>query len=265
MCRGAVTRVGTVPGARLLVGVSIALACAGETLAAQEITGRVLDSETRQPIATAVVSLVDSAGISRRATITTASGAFRLATERTGAIRLKVQRLGYETALIDHFVPDGERVAIEVLLDVSAIEMDSIMVRIGREPGREGFERRRALGEGFFLDPAEVRSARTWRGPGELLRNAPGFNLSFPGGWAQPWSYRGSGCLVTYIDHTRFRHTFAGGFPRNLHEELYHRDVVGVEAYAQFSDVPPDLQPLAHPADSARRCGLVIYWTRRGW
>ena len=78
----------------VLVGVAVGLAVAPLVAGAQAVRGVVRDSALAQPLAGAIVSLVDSLGNATARTIADGSGAFAL-TRASGALRVRAIRIGY--------------------------------------------------------------------------------------------------------------------------------------------------------------------------
>jgi hypothetical protein len=62
---------------------------------AQTVHGRVTEAESGEPVAGAIVLLLDESGARRNATLSDASGAYRIMAPGAGTYRLRVERVGY--------------------------------------------------------------------------------------------------------------------------------------------------------------------------
>jgi hypothetical protein len=234
------------------------------SVSAQVVRITVSDQGSGGPVAGAMVRVENAEGVLVRAGFTNGRGVVRL---RTGAGRFAVSaaRSGYLPGRARVEVAEGEMV-LEMLLVASPLALDTLRVVAdadGPEMGRQTFERRRASGIGVFLDSAYVAQKRaTW--PGDLLYSVPDVDVFTsardPYGYRRPATRRGWRCLVTLVDGL----PYYGAWPANgpLEQSLRRGDVVAVEVYREFSEVPRELHRYAW---GERRCGLVLYWTRLGW
>ncbi|HEV3049163.1 MAG TPA: Plug domain-containing protein, partial [Longimicrobium sp.] len=118
-----------------------------------------------------------------------------------------------------------------------------------------------SLGMGVFLDSAVV--AERSRGaiyPADVLRGVPGLRLRHPGGRSTvAGSVRGWGCMVTLVDG----HPMTFVYPREMHHFMETNDVLAVEVYREFSEVPEEFRIHAH--SGIFPCGVIAYWTRVRW
>ena len=112
------------------------------TLAAQGITGTVTDRESGAPIATAMVVLLDDAGDRLHWVLTDRDGTFRLRAPAPGTYRLRVDRIGLRSEVLDGVrVEEGETVSLRVEVGSRAIELPPVEVEAARLceiPDREG-------------------------------------------------------------------------------------------------------------------------------
>lgn len=102
----------------------------GAPLSGQTIQGRVLDQENQEPVATALVRLLDDAGEVRRVSAADSLGAFTIRAHAPGTFRLEVERIGYEllsTPLLDAPNSDGIY-PLELLLERSPIPIPGLEV-----------------------------------------------------------------------------------------------------------------------------------------
>ena len=78
----------------------------GGGLSAQQaatVLGRVLDQETRAPLQGAFVALMDEGGVRRAAVLSDQTGRFVLRAPAPGTFRLRVERIGTESACSEFF------------------------------------------------------------------------------------------------------------------------------------------------------------------
>jgi hypothetical protein len=103
--------------------------------AAQVVTGRTLDSATREIVPATLISLLNIAGDSLHAMLSDGDGLFRLSVPGAGSYALRAQRLGYADLTTTQFLvrPD-EIVTVEVLLGADPIDLEPLAV-VGRRSG----------------------------------------------------------------------------------------------------------------------------------
>ena len=214
---------------------------------------RALDGK---PIAGARVSLLNSEGEAR----SNERGEFVLTGLPLGTHTVEARAIGYVPGqeIVD-IVQFRRQPAELTLLDVSAFMLDTVRVAAVRRleaTVRAGFERRRKMGIGIFLDEAALDSARAMTFK-DLLRRTPGVrfvrgnriedswdeHVEFTNGQGQP-------CLpVIYLngaqlvqDRTDLDVLVPASTVQRI--EVYHR---GVALPAEFA--------------SSDRCGVLAIWT----
>jgi len=101
------------------------------------ITGRVVDSATRQPLASVQVVLSD-AGIGA---LTDTNGRYTLSNVPAGPVTIRVQMIGYSPSQRQVTVTDGAVVTADFDLSVQALALDEVIVT-----GTAGGQQRRAIG-----------------------------------------------------------------------------------------------------------------------
>lgn len=242
-----------------------ALLCSSDLAAQQVVRATVLDAVTGTPLAGALVRLETETGALSQAEFTDARGAVRLRYRNPGRYLLSAERSGYdrtETRLLLRL--DGD-MAAELRMRPSPLALDTLRVvaeATGPEVGAETFRRRRSSGRGVFLDSAYVdQRDATW--PGDFLRSVPGIEvrlMSGRGGIRRPTTRMGGRCLSTLVNGL----PYYGGWPgsRALEQTLQASNVVAVEVYREYEEVPPELRRYARRNGV---CGLIIYWTEDGW
>lgn len=96
------------------------------------ISGRVFDRESQQPVADAFVEL----GGTNHGALTNAEGVFRIRSVLGGSYALVVSHIAYGAHQQDLVVPQGGDIAIRVSLTSEAIELDALVVEAESERDR---------------------------------------------------------------------------------------------------------------------------------
>jgi hypothetical protein len=238
---------------------AFAFAAPPTTGGAQSVSGRVVDAETRLPVAGAEVVLLDSAVAEVRRSETDSLGGFFFRVQVEGSYALRVSHLAYARYHSDP-VPVGaaEAVTLEVRLGRTAIPLDPIVVTARSSTRLAEFHQRRITNAfGRFITEEEIER-RSPVQTSDLLRVVPGISLS-------PVRVRG---------RTVNRVMLAGSFGRcepafyvdgvrllaqsgSVDEVLIPATVAGVEIYSSSAGAP------VMYADS-RGCGSILFWTRTG-
>jgi len=234
-------------------------ALVGPSAAAQTLVGVVSDSAQR-PIYDADV-IVGSTGIRAR---TDSSGRFTVRLQRGGLTEVKVRLVGYRQFIDTVRVPafGAERLAIR--LERLPPRLSTIVVtdrRVCAETALSGFECRRDSGIGYFRDAGELRAMRPERW-GEMLDGLPGLR----------WRMKrdGNGWEVGPPPSRCQRQIYNGRMPQWLTNEERKaddfwtpNDVVAIEYYPEYREVPPQYQRYAWwPPVMGQPCGLIVYWLR---
>lgn len=244
--------------------LAAALLCSGE-LRAQSLRATVTDAGTGAPVAAALVRLQTETGTLSQAEFTDARGTVRLRVRNPGRYVVSAERSGYEVERTTLLLRMDAETPVALRLRPSPLSLDTLRVvaeATGPETGNETFARRRGGGRGIFLDSAYVAQRdATW--PGDFLRSVPGIEvrlMSGRGGYRRPTTRMGGRCLATLVNGL----PYYGGWPgaTALERTLQASNVVAVEVYRVYEEVPPELQRYARRAGV---CGLVIYWTEDGW
>jgi hypothetical protein len=239
-----------------------AAALAASPADAQTIRATAVDAATGAPVAEALVRVEAADGTLVASGFVNEAGVAVLRVRQPGSYRVRAQRGGYHEAAVQVDAGGGQ-VAAELRLARRPFVLDTLVVygRQRNERGRQGFERRRSLGLGVFLDSAVL--AERSRGavyPVDVLRGVPGLQLRNPRGRSTvARSVRGWGCMVTLVDG----HPMTFAYPREMHHFMGTRDMIGVEVYREFSEVPEEFRIYAH--DGIYSCGVIAYWTRVRW
>jgi hypothetical protein len=100
---------------------------------AQHVRGTVYQSDTRVPVAGALVILIDEAGRQRVTVLTTESGGFIMNAGAPGRYALRVERIGFRNVFTPHFdLAAGQTVEQEVLASPQAIVLEGITAEARR-------------------------------------------------------------------------------------------------------------------------------------
>jgi len=210
---------------------------------AGSISGFVRDTAGR-PLADAEVT------VNERRARTDSSGAFRIADLLAGSYEVRARRIGHIPEVKSVVVREGESASVVFALRRRPVMLDTI--RVTAECARfrfEGFVCRRRAGHGAYFDVDAIDSINP-RFPQDILRDLPGFRVVAVRNGLGVEPLTGWRCLVQ----------LANGAPISLQNPLpkWPNEIIGVEAYARFDDVPPEYQ---HYAWRGKRCSLIVYWT----
>jgi hypothetical protein len=208
------------------------------------------------PIEGARVSLLSGAGEAR----TNGRGEFVLQGLPYGTHTIEARAIGYVPGQeIADIVEFRQGLAEIVLLDVSAYLLDTVRVAAARRldaVAREGFERRRRTGSGYFLDESVLDTIRaiSFR---DLVRRVPGIrftrgnrlddiwreHIEFSSGQSQP-------CLpAIYLDGARLIND-----KTDLDVIIHPASVRRIEAYFRGVAIPAEFA-------SSQTCGVLAVWT----
>ena len=242
------------PKAWLLVATLVATLAAP---ARAQIVVTVRDGRSGNPVPSALVRTLDSNG-NLLASATTELQGQAVFPETEGVISVSVEALGYVSTTVR--LTDRN---LEVRLETDALKLDSIVVEADPAdflPGRMQFAQRRAGGEGLFLDPMDV-GLKSKYGVLEIFRGLDelGVRRRMLGRFKKIESTLGNGCFEYRLDNLRVREP---DWQRPPLSSLLPKDIVAVEIYRYFGEVPENLR---HLAGREQLCGLVIIWTRVGW
>jgi hypothetical protein len=231
--------------------------------------------------------LLDSALVvvnGRDTMATRADGTFgRQVAWQPGPNPITVTRAGYQPLAVDLWVDSGNvEVAVRLTLAPAAVQLAGVEVSgtaVDQGLARVGFDRRRDIGLGTFLEYEDLVSRRhavqTWV---DLLRGVPGVTmLPNPAGYGGvvpsltgmrsmrgQVSGAGAGCIVPriYVDG---RLAYDPDPTRDL-GDVYDLvsgaaqpgDVVAIEVYRRASEVP------AEYGGAQAGCGAILVWTAVG-
>lgn len=214
------------------------------------IEGRVVDRITADPVAEAVVLVVE-VGIADTAD---ADGRFGRIALPDGSYTIEIRRIGYVGAQWELELHGGVVLTHDFELEPTATPLAPAFVSdtaVERRAGLAGFERRRLRGGGQYMTQEQIESRGAAYSIGDLLRTLNGLRMACSLGGCRIWMTRFNGMCRP--------HFFADGIPAaaSTVERMPVQDLFGVEVYS-FSNVPMEFQ---RPDID---CGVIAIWTRRG-
>lgn len=245
-----------------------ALGLGASSLDAQTLRGRILDSESGQPVMLAYVGLLAEGRDMVVAALASNSGDFEITAPEAGGYFLYVSRQGYQTLMDGVFELGDEGVFdLQIGLKPAPIELDPIDVSAERRDVNpleaNGFYDRAVTGLGTLLIREEIER-RAIDKVSDALRNIPRLDIDdsrpltgSPDVMRNPaiWYMRGgTRCAPTlYVD----RHVVATGGqqPVRLDDYTTPSEVEAMEIYIRSSEVPVGFDELSN-------CGVILVWTR---
>lgn len=232
--------------------------------AAQELRGELLDTDTRRPVAMALVALLDTTMTVVHEVVTDEAGGFTLRAPRAGAYVVVAERIGYRRAVDGILRLDaGETREVEFFIRPEPLELGSLLVTARRDRTEfilesVGFFDRMRLGHGHFITPSRLAEQRAFN-TRDLLRSIPrvtvqdnglrGVSVFFRGGASGQCTPQGwvDGVMVTTTPT-------APGFV--LEEVVSIEDIEAMELYPGAASVPQRFGGIN------AGCGAIIIWTR---
>jgi hypothetical protein len=248
-----------------LLGSVLLAALVDAPLAAQTLSGRVVEAEGSTPVERALVEVFRIDIRPLATAVTNADGRFVLTLPRDGGtFRLTVSTLFHDTVTVDslRLAPGESRTLPDVELQISPIPLDEVAVDVRRTreapKGREWIRRNQQLGKGTFIsgavaDHAAGRSlgayiaAETKLWPRYDLR---GHVTSFvnPGDAV-------SRCVQVLVNRWRIERTNYTSV-----DQIPREDIAAIEVYRDARDVPP-----GYWFDGRPGCGIVNVWLWNSW
>lgn len=244
-------RVGRV---RLIVPVLLlpALASLASAQSVGAISGTIKDS-SGAPIPGVEVVLLQRPG----AVYTDSVGKFRISNVPTGKRALHFRRLGFEPKSMDADINRGETLALNVVLDPFATELDGMTVEEAtrRRQLLSDFYDRMSRGFGHFITREEIEK-RNPMNLSDMMRMVPGATLVPVSGTNQAKlrfsrAQMGRDCPPQYwVDGVK-------AYNFNI-DDIIPSDVEGIEIYPGAATVPPQY----NTREGTTICGVVLIWTR---
>jgi hypothetical protein len=248
----------------------------------QMFRGVVLDDSTKQPLASAVLTLLDGSGrevAGRQPVRSDSVGRFSIPAPGSGRYRLRVTRIGYAplTSAPVNFL-GGEAATLTLAMSAVATRLGSVVVTERRRlNGYEllsdlGFELRRSKNVGRFLDTADLKEYK--RHPSFLLLSEhAGLGLYIRGSlmneslqlihgldargnfsFCQPELWVDGFEQVSTVDYQWRLHGLAAD------------QIHGIEVYRgpelPSPSIAGELGSRQSSTSVSRRCGLIVVWTK---
>ena len=270
---------------------------------AQRVIGRVVEEPSGQRISFVELALVASDGTIVRSTTSDSAGYFVL-NGTVGSFRIRAGRIGYSAYLSDQPIElkSDETVSVTVRMAAQGIPLAPLEVHArGEERGRDGFDRRRALGKGVFLTLDSIRDRKPIA-TSDLFDGIPGVLVFEGSGPPEVFPLTGAKCFIIYRDNMpivydvgampdlrallgmpgRYGRVGGGGGgtaePGGGVNQLDLRWLRGIEIYRNMTEVPEeirksrkmfDMWPTGGMMSGGRNqimpCGVVWMWTELGW
>ncbi len=274
------------PSRFIPVLLALATLATARPAAAQMIHGRLVQDGTLLPIAGASVQLLDARGDELdRVVLTNAAGTFAIRVE-PGRYTLRVRRIGFApltTPVISLEPGEVFEGTYRVTPVTIRLATERITAKRDLELGRDGVTRRKALGKGIFLYRPEL-AEKDQRDFASLMTGVAGIRVDAAG---KVTSREGWRCLYFMVNRVPVS-SVPGGTPGSTQwptlEDLVPtgHDIMAIEIYREFQEVPPEFRIDAWPGSSVeqratpsramgsrraedRPCGLVSVWTRAAW
>jgi hypothetical protein len=247
---------------------------------AQMVLGRVVDEGTGEGVSLARIAVLVGDSVAVGPSAADQEGRFRLRLPGPGTYRLQVERLGYPLhTTLEFRAGPFEEVEVQIPIAPEPIPLAPLeIVARGPERGRDQFARRRAAGQGVFVDPIHIalmREAGRIRTPTDVVRQVEGIDVDFHGVIS---ATRGFRCIAVFLDHSPISldRAFGGaavpeefGGRLGLHEILDPREIMAAEVYRSIDEVPREIRAGVRWQDveglEGGRCGVVWFWTTMGW
>lgn len=189
---------------------------------------------------------------SASSTSTGPDGKFTLTGVMPGTQSVLVRRVGYLPVELPLDVTSRKTNQITVRLGAYTPILSSVDVKAKSDPlEATGFERRRKMGMGKYMDLEAIQKAQPTY-TSDILRRIPGLYISGSGSSTRVATTRSNGCVGFLIDNN----TVASNAGQSIDEIVGEQDVVAVEFY-QPVDVPMELT-----SGSNNGCALLVIWTK---
>jgi hypothetical protein len=242
------------------------------TASAQTVSGTIISRTTQQPVAQAMVSLVQADGAIVRALSTDASGQYSFELPVSGEHRIRAERFGFHTYQTNPMQNAGTNIRQDVQLQDSVIPLSPVTVPAAMRSRRLasiGLYERAQSGIGTFILRDEIEKRHGLRIT-DVLEGRAGIRVIQASRATSALSrdivmragatnrMRG-GCLPrVYLDGVLVR---IGGSANNalivpLDEIATLDDVEGIELYKSAAQVP------AQYGGANSACGVVLIWSR---
>lgn len=258
--------------------LALALAVLGTPAPAQQgtgvLSGRVLDADSRAPLAGVVVQLRGTG----RSVETDSAGAFRLEGLTPELASVRLFRIGYGPVERSITLYPNRVVTVEYVMQAEAARLPEVTVA-GRPEVVEGpaimagFEERRRMGGGTFLDETQLRRYEARR-MADVLRGAANLRFITDGNSVTVASNRqtirsmrpgaqGPCYLDIILDGVLYWSQTRDGEARgdrapNVNSIVPVAELGAIEIYPSTAAVPLKYRSIGNA------CGALMFWTKRG-
>jgi hypothetical protein len=233
------------------------------------LVGRVFDAQSRAALAGAELVIASK---DRRATADS-TGGYRFSELPGGVYAIAVRRLGYQQLTQDISVIVGAESETDFRL-TRVVTLDTVESKAAApkyiSPALRGFEERKKMGNGYFLDEAFMRKSDD-RQLANTLRRIPGVQIvasrtsafvasGRTGGSGEAGAMRSPAgnkvCFVSvYLDGLAI-YTGPPLVPPDMNK-LYVRDIAAAEFYPGSAALPVQFSAI-----KSSDCGVLLLWTR---
>jgi hypothetical protein len=219
----------------------------GSTVPRAVVTGKVTNAGG-VPVSGARVSVQGS----ESSAATGQDGKFTLTGVLPGTQAILVRRVGYSPVQTPLDVKVGAANDVTVRLGSAAPMLSAVKVEAKADPLKStGFERRRKMGFGRYLDLDQIKASNPTY-TSDILRRVPGLQVLGSGSSAVVSTTRSGGCIQFMLDNNRI----PVGNGQSIDDVIQPQDVVAVEFYNPV-DVPVELS-----GGTNTGCALVVLWSR---
>jgi hypothetical protein len=263
------------------------LLVAARPASAQMIHGRLVQDGTLLPLSGASVQLLSARGEElNRVVVTNEAGTFAMRVE-PGRYTLRVRRIGFNPLMTPVIsLEEGEVFEGTYRVSPATIRLatERITAKRSLELGRDGVTRRKALGKGVFLYRTDL-AEKPQRDFASLLTGIEGIRVDGAGKVTSTEGWRCLYFMVNKVPVTSVPGSTPGSTMWPTLEDLVPNgyDVMAIEIYRDFQEVPPEFRMEAWPGSTASQratpsaalggrrrpeekpCGLVSVWTRAAW
>ncbi|HSG08197.1 MAG TPA: carboxypeptidase regulatory-like domain-containing protein [Longimicrobiales bacterium] len=215
------------------------------------LAGRVIDAESRRPVANAEVRLVEREGAR---TLTTSGGYFSLGMQPWGIYTVSVSALGYMERSAPVRIQGGLTGAVEIPVSTKPIPIAGVEVTVRGQSRRNTMDdlvSRMRLGFGSFVTRDMIERRPSARAV-DFLRDAPGVQVRF-NGLVPSLEVRGRPCAPdVYIDGDYWSNDIDFALTG-----FYSEEIEAMEIYRGFSEIPGQFIRSGVPP-----CAVISIWTR---
>jgi len=210
------------------------------------LTGQVIASETRAPIAGATVQMMGT----RLTTTTDSAGRFALTGLPPGVVMVEVRAIGYASGNWRLTLKPGQVIDHRFDLDLLAYELPEVVVEARKAARRfADFERRRASGMGYFITKEQIEKGNAVSLIDILVTVRGVQQVCITNDCIAKMVRAPPGCYPQYfLDGRESTPYFARNTPPH--------DIQGIEIYRGGSEIPGEF------GGSGSGCGVIAIWTK---